>query len=173
MTILKKMIIQGDYLADKGKYSKVDDFHDPSNIVGDGMKEGDQVGADVVNECMKVCDDAGKICKDEVDWSVIPDVEFSKFTQPDIVKNDMTMKEVDNVVKSVTGNVLDDQVVDDVANNVKNNKAMEEFGNVVKGMTEAMDDVGTEKLQELGVSLNNGDELEDYVADEEKMRRKR
>ncbi|KAK4359357.1 hypothetical protein RND71_021586 [Anisodus tanguticus] len=138
----------------------------------ESMKDkGDHVGDDVVNDCVKVGDDAGKISRDEVDWSVIPDVEFSKFTQPDIVKNDMTMKEVDNVVKSVTGNVLDDQVVDDVAN--KCVKAMEEFGNVGKDMMEAMEEVGTEKLQELGVGQNIGDELEDHVADVEKMRWRR
>ncbi|KAK4359359.1 hypothetical protein RND71_021588 [Anisodus tanguticus] len=95
----------GDHLTDKGKNSKVDDFPDPSIWW--------------INECVKVGDDV----VDDVDWSTVPDVEFSKFTQ---------------------------------FGSIKNNKVVKEVGNVGKDMTEAMKEVGTEKLQELGVGQNIG-----------------
>ncbi|KAK4362044.1 hypothetical protein RND71_017285 [Anisodus tanguticus] len=135
----------GDHLADKDKNSKVDDLFGPFDMVDVGLKEGDHVSDDAVDECVKIGDDVGdnvgKISGNEVDWYVVHDIEFSKFTQPDSVKNDMTMKEVDNVV------------VDDAA---------DECAKVV-------DDVEWSTIHdELGVGKNCGDELENHVADEEK-----
>ncbi|KAK4359360.1 hypothetical protein RND71_021589 [Anisodus tanguticus] len=77
----------GDHFAYKGKNNKVDDLPDPYDMVGEGMKEGDHVGDEAVNECVKVGDDADKTSGDEVD----------------------------NVVKCVMGTILDDQIVDDEA----------------------------------------------------------
>ncbi|KAJ8570534.1 hypothetical protein K7X08_037506 [Anisodus acutangulus] len=140
--IFKALNIKDD---SKIRVCKVDDLPDPSDVVDEGMKGNDHVGDNEVDECMKVGDDAGKISGDE---------------------------EVDTVVKSVTETILDDQVIDDAADecikvgdnvdwstvpnvefskfsqfgSVKNNKARKEVSNVVKGMTEAMKKVGTEKL---------------------------
>ncbi|KAJ8529521.1 hypothetical protein K7X08_036356 [Anisodus acutangulus] len=158
----------GDHLTYKDKNTKVDDLHGPSNVMVEGMKEGDRVVDDAMDECVKIGDDVSKISGDEIDWFAVLNVEFFKFTQSDSVKNDMTMEKVDNVVKSVTRTVLNDQVVNDVADecvkvcddvdwsivhdikfskfiqpdNVKNDKAMKEIGNVVKGGTEAMKEIG-------------------------------
>ncbi|KAJ8526388.1 hypothetical protein K7X08_028865 [Anisodus acutangulus] len=107
----------GNHLEDKSKNSKIDDLSGPTEVVDEGMKEGDQVVDDAVDGCVKVGDDVvddavdgGKISGDEelgigkssrdelqdyvgdhvaeeernvmeeVDWSVVPDTEFSKFT---------------------------------------------------------------------------------------------
>ncbi|KAK4337765.1 hypothetical protein RND71_042252 [Anisodus tanguticus] len=178
---------------DKSKNSKIDDLSGPTEEVDEGMKEGDQVVDDAVDGCVKVGDDVvddavdgGKISGDEVDWSVVPDAEFSKFTQSDSAKNNMTMDEVDNLVKSVTEAMLDDHVLDNVADecvkvgddvdwstvpdvkfskftqsdSVKNIKVVEEVDNVVKGMPEAV-----YFDHELGFGKSSRDELQDYVGD--------
>ncbi|KAJ8553476.1 hypothetical protein K7X08_024154 [Anisodus acutangulus] len=61
----------GDHLADKDKNSKIDDLFGPFDVVDGGLKEGDHVRDDTVDECVKISDDvgdnAGKISGNEVD----------------------------------------------------------------------------------------------------------